>query len=94
MGYSKSHEFCSDSSIGLKSLAIDSRYQVKGIGAQFMKVLPKYLSENYADNAFIYLTVNCKNHGTINCYKKAGFEDTAKLYLGGLVGPQHIMRRK
>ncbi|MFW1170057.1 GNAT family N-acetyltransferase, partial [Vibrio parahaemolyticus] len=29
-----------------------------------------------------------------NCYCKCGFEDTGELYLGGPVGPQHVMQRK
>ncbi|WP_261815364.1 GNAT family N-acetyltransferase [Vibrio gallicus] len=92
LGYAQHYNFCSKASCGLRTLALDTRHQAKGLGAQFMKTLPSYLAEHYSGFEFIYLTVNCKNLAAKVCYQKGGFDDTGKLYLGGPSGPQHIMR--
>ena len=93
LGYSQEHVFCSDSDLGFRTLALDSRYQGKGLGSQCMKLLPLYVAEQYPEFEFIYLTVNCKNMAALACYQKGGFADTGKLYLSGPAGPQHIMRK-
>lgn len=92
IAYSTSHAFCPSDGIGLRALAIDISEQGKGLGTSAVKALLTYVKLNYPAFRWIYLTVNCKNHGAKVCYEKAGFEDTFELYLGGLAGPQHIMR--
>ncbi|EOD77739.1 Histone acetyltransferase HPA2 [Grimontia indica] len=80
--------------VGLRSFAIDRRYQGKGIGKKAVSILASSISEEFKTFTWAYLTVNCKNEVAYQTYMKGGFEDTGELYLGGPVGPQHIMRAK
>ncbi len=92
IAYAEHYEFCPEGSIGLRAFAVDKYQQGKGLGTGAVKALFLYLKANYAKYDSIYLTVNCKNPAAFSCYKKGGFEDTGKQYLGGEAGPQFIMR--
>ncbi|MEZ9698395.1 GNAT family N-acetyltransferase [Vibrio sp. 10N.261.46.E12] len=92
IAYAEHYEFCPEGSIGLRAFAVDKNQQGKGLGTGAVKALFPYLKANYAKYDSIYLTVNCKNPAAFNCYKKGGFEDSVKQYLGGAAGPQFIMR--
>lgn len=89
--YHQTHDFCPADGLGLRMVAIDNRQQGKGIGTAMIKALPALLRERHSDFSVVYLTVNCKNPAAKRCYEKGGFEDTGALYLGGDLGPQHIM---
>lgn len=89
--YSQDHDFCPIDCLGLRMVAIDNRQQGKGIGTAMIQALPAFLRARYSDFSIVYLTVNCKNPAARRCYEKGGFEDTGTLYLGGDLGPQHIM---
>ncbi|KKD58826.1 hypothetical protein RN22_19240 [Grimontia sp. AD028] len=80
--------------VGLRSFAIDCRYQGKGIGKKAVSLLADSISLEFPDVSWLYLTVNCKNMVAYQTYLKGGFEDTGSLYHGGPVGPQHVMRMK
>lgn len=91
--YSKSHQFCTTKDLGLRTLAIDKRFQGQGLGFLSLKKLSSYLSDHYSEFQSVYLTVNHKNAAAISLYEKAGFEYTGENYLEGPAGPQHIMRK-
>ncbi|WP_325893058.1 GNAT family N-acetyltransferase [Grimontia sp. NTOU-MAR1] len=80
--------------VGLRSFAIDRRYQGKGIGKKAVSIIANSISEEFTTYEWVYLTVNCKNKAAYHTYLKGGFEDTGELYLDGPIGPQHIMRAK
>lgn len=92
--YSEHYPFCPPDGIGLRFFVIDKAQQGKGLGSRVVKALFGYLKMSYSGFNSVYLTVNCKNTVARACYLKGGFEDSGELYLGGLAGPQHIMRRK
>ncbi|CAH0528921.1 GNAT family N-acetyltransferase [Vibrio hippocampi] len=85
------YDFCSHGAIGLRSFAIDNRFQGQGLGTASVKRMVSQLGDDYPDAKEIYLTVNCRNPAARMCYLNAGFIDTEQLYLGGPAGPQHIM---
>ncbi|CZF85415.1 GNAT family N-acetyltransferase [Grimontia marina] len=80
--------------VGLRSFAIDRRYQRKGIGKKAVSLLADSIALEFPDVSWLYLTVNCKNAAAYQTYLKGGFEDTGSLYQGGPVGPQHVMRMR
>ena len=89
---SQKQNYCPVNSLGLCTLLIDKRMQGKGVGTQSVLRAIEYVKAHFQQYDYLYLTVNCKNLAAYRCYLKAGFEDTDQLYLGGPVGPQHIMR--
>ncbi len=90
--YSLDYGFADAGSLGLRAYFIGSKFQGKGYGKKAVKLLPKYLKENYPNYSKIYLTVNCKNKSAKHCYADAGFIDTNELCHGGDAGPQYIMK--
>ncbi|MBW3694988.1 GNAT family N-acetyltransferase [Vibrio sp. T187] len=93
LGYASKYDFCSEGTIGIRGLLVDQRFQGKGIAKQFIAKLPSYVQHYYPHCDLLQLTVNCRNKAAFDCYLKGGFEDTGELYLGGPVGPQHIMKK-
>ena len=89
---SQKQNYCPVNSLGLCTLLIDKRMQGKGVGTQSVLRAIEYVKAHFQQYDYLYLTVNCKNLAAYRCYLKAGFEDTGELYLGGPVGPQHIMK--
>ncbi|WP_264875986.1 GNAT family N-acetyltransferase [Vibrio agarivorans] len=89
--FSEQNDFAPVRSLGLKAFVIDPAFQGQGIGQRAVNALPKYVKNHYPDFNTIYLTVNCKNDAAKHCYLKGGFIDSGELYLGGPVGPQHIL---
>ncbi|WP_194842602.1 GNAT family N-acetyltransferase [Endozoicomonas sp. OPT23] len=92
LGFHKKMDNLSEQDLGLRSFFIDKNFQGRGYGLKAVMLFKDYLQENYCSFSAMALTVNCKNIPAIRCYEKGGFEDTDKLYLGGLAGPQHVMR--
>jgi RimJ/RimL family protein N-acetyltransferase len=92
--YSKKYDFCPAKSIGLRGFLISSKHQGKGFGKSSVLALKPYLEINYSQYNNIYLTVNFNNSAACRCYLRANFDDTNTHYLGGVAGPQHIMRLK
>ncbi|WP_224641424.1 GNAT family N-acetyltransferase [Vibrio vulnificus] len=90
LAYSSNCPFCPPDGIGLRAFAIDINY----LGKRAVKSLIPYINTHYSMFNWICLTVNCKNQRAKVCYEKGGFESTSELYLGGLAGPQRIMRVK
>ena len=92
LGFAKRYGFAESDCVGLRAFFIDHRHQGKRYGTKAIEQLRHHVKKYYPKTSSIYLTVNCKNPVARSCYLKAGFEDTAELYLGGAAGPQHIMR--
>lgn len=92
LGYQAAHSFCLPSAIGVRMVMLDQRYQGQGIGSKALSQLPTYIKQYYPDCDALFLTVNCRNKQAYRSYEKCGFIDTGELYLGGPVGPQHIMK--
>ncbi|MDD1784276.1 GNAT family N-acetyltransferase [Enterovibrio sp. ZSDZ35] len=92
LGYSTRVEFTDSFTLGVRALLIDLRYQGRGIATKAIRLLPAYVQENYPQFYNVQLTVNCRNKAAYDCYLKCGFEDTGTVYLGGPVGPQHVMK--
>ncbi len=92
-GYSNKYDFCPQHSLGVRALLVDRRYQGQGIAKQAIRQFPHFARCHFPTFQALYLTVNCRNQAAYHCYLKAGFEDTNELYLGGPVGPQHIMKQ-
>ncbi|WP_218313670.1 GNAT family N-acetyltransferase [Halomonas sp. 18071143] len=93
LSYSDTYSFSDPKALGVRALLIDQNHQGLGIASKTLNLLPSYVASNYPDFERLQLTVNCRNKAAYNCYLKCGFEDTGSLYLGGPVGPQHIMQR-
>ncbi|WP_298769584.1 GNAT family N-acetyltransferase [uncultured Shewanella sp.] len=92
LAYASIYSFCPDNGLGLRSFVIDTKQQGKGFGTAAVKALLVYLRENYPCYSAVYLTVNCQNIAAHMCYLKGGFTDTGEKYLGGIAGPQYIMK--
>ncbi|PNH92181.1 GNAT family N-acetyltransferase [Vibrio diazotrophicus] len=91
LDYSEKYQFGQHRAIGVRALLVDQKYQGKGIATQAIKALPSYVTKHYPDYEAMQLTVNCRNKAAYACYLKYGFVDSGELYMGGPVGPQHIM---
>jgi RimJ/RimL family protein N-acetyltransferase len=92
-GYGKKYDFCPEHSLGVRALLVDHRFQGQGIAKKAISQFPQFANFHFPTFKTLYLTVNCRNKGAYQCYLKAGFEDTGERYLGGLAGPQHIMKK-
>ena len=90
--YHERHDFAGADDIGLRGVLIDRDQQRKGFGVTAMRALPAYVRGLYPRALAILLTVNIDNRPARRTYLRAGFADTGALYLGGSLGPQHIMR--
>ncbi len=94
LSYTETYGFSNSKALGVRALLVDQRFQGQGVATKAINLLPSYVVNNYPDFQVLQLTVNCRNKVAYNCYCKCGFEDTGALYLGGPVGPQHVMQRK
>ncbi|EGQ8512295.1 GNAT family N-acetyltransferase [Vibrio parahaemolyticus] len=94
LSYAETYGFSNSKALGVRALLVDQRFQGQGVATKAINLLPSYVVNNYPDFQVLQLTVNCRNKAAYNCYCKCGFEDTGELYLGGPVGPQHVMQRK
>jgi ribosomal protein S18 acetylase RimI-like enzyme len=75
----------------LCQVVVDHKHQGRGLGRQFIRLLPALLKQQYPNAPGIVLTVNCRNKMAHHVYAASGFHDTGELYNGGPSGPQHIM---
>ncbi|MBR9786795.1 MAG: GNAT family N-acetyltransferase [Vibrionaceae bacterium] len=91
--YCDSYDFCPENSLGVRALLLDHRFQGQGIAKQAIRQFADFARCHFPAFQALYLTVNFRNTVAYQCYLKAGFEDTGELYLGGPVGPQHIMKQ-
>ncbi|MFC0199120.1 GNAT family N-acetyltransferase [Paracoccus rhizosphaerae] len=78
--------------LGLRGVMIDRAQQGRGIGKAAMAQLRRHLRQTYPDARTCVLTVNTINAAARATYLSAGFRDEGQLYLGGNLGPQHVLR--
>ncbi|MEJ6394013.1 GNAT family N-acetyltransferase [Gymnodinialimonas sp. 2305UL16-5] len=86
------YDFAEPGDMGLRFFIVDHGHQGQGIAAAALAALPDLVRRRYPDARAMALTVNLRNHGAYRVYQRAGFVDTGAHYLGGGVGPQHVMR--
>ncbi len=91
LDYPSQYNFTTKGSVGLRSFFIASQFQGKGLAKRTLQELRSYLRSQGIEAEKLFLTVNCRNTAAAALYRKCGFRDEGKLYLGGLRGPQHIM---
>ena len=90
--YHKHHLFADPASVGLRTFLIDKNHQRQGIAKAVSGRLLNYLSEHYPTKTSVILTVNLRNSIAKAIYLHGGFIDTQAQYMGGLVGPQNILK--
>lgn len=90
--YHRGFDFVGWDEIGLRGMQIDAGEQGKGTGKAAMALLHGYLSVHYPAASAVVLTVNTVNAPARAIYLAAGFADTGRLYLGGKIGPQQVLR--
>lgn len=59
----------------LRSFSTDSRFLKKGHAKEALRILPKFIQQNYPHIEEIVLAVNMKNTSAQNLYLKTGFID-------------------
>jgi len=90
--FSREHDFVQPGTYGLRSMIVDARQQGQGIGTAMIRALPAHLAQHYPQAESVFLTVNKRNPAARRSYLRGGFVDTGKVYAGGQVGPQDILR--
>ena len=74
----------------LTAFSINNDFQGKGFAKQGLLLLPRFVNKNFQSVNEVVLGVNKRNTAAINLYKKTGFVDHNKIFLGPS-GEQHIM---
>ncbi|CAM4330654.1 GNAT family N-acetyltransferase [Lacicoccus alkaliphilus] len=74
------------------SYSIDSRKQGRGIAGASFRKLDAFVKAHYERVDEVVLGVNVRNEAAKHVYKKAGFKDTGRSFIGP-VGRQIIMSR-
>jgi RimJ/RimL family protein N-acetyltransferase len=77
--------------LGFRGFLIDRRHQGRGLATAALAQLPAYVAEHHPWARRLALTVNVTNPAAIRVYRRAGFEDTGRMYHGGRFGPQHVL---
>ncbi len=66
----------------LSSIFVEKKYQRKGIGAEFIKILIKEFKKRKLN--YIRLEVNAHNSSAISFYRKVGFKDFRFILIRGI----------
>lgn len=90
--YDAHFDFVGPGELGLRGVMIDAAEQGRGTGKAAMAALGPYLRRHYPQAETLFLTVNEINPVARAVYLACGFVDTGGRYLGGKIGPQHILR--
>jgi GNAT superfamily N-acetyltransferase len=77
--------------VGVRALYVDRSVQGQGIGTAMLRALPDLARRMFPDAQRLALTVNVTNPVAVRAYRRAGFSDTGRQYLGGALGPQHVL---
>lgn len=80
-------------SVLIRSLSVNPEYQGRGIGKEAMKLVTKFVADNFKGIEEIVLAVNLKNENAYWVYRKADFKDDGKV-VEGRFGPQHVLTKK
>ena len=77
----------------VRGFMVDRLHQSRGIGGRALAQLPSFAREREPHARRLVLGVNVRNHVARHAYLRAGFHDTGEVYLGGALGPQHVLVR-
>ena len=75
----------------LRAFYLDAAAQGGGRGTSAAAAVPALAGALFDDVELVVLTVNVGNPVAVAAYRRAGFTDTGTQYLGGDVGPQHLL---
>ena len=76
----------------LRGFFVDAAAQGRGVASRAVAALPDVLRRDFPRARTVVLTVNVRNPVARAVYVRGGFVDDGELYLGGSVGPQHVLR--
>ncbi len=75
----------------LRGFYVDAAHQRRGLGTAAAGAVPELVGGLFGDVELVVLTVNEGNPTAVAAYGRAGWSDTGVRYLGGAVGPQHVL---
>jgi GNAT superfamily N-acetyltransferase len=75
----------------LRAFYIAPEHQGSGYASEAVSATRAFVQQRLTDVRRVVLTVNHRNPAAIATYLKGGFAQTGQDYLGGPVGPQHVM---
>ncbi|MCU1357453.1 MAG: N-acetyltransferase [Acidimicrobiales bacterium] len=81
-----------DRAVLLRSFYVDAAHQGRGIGRRAAAEIGILARDVAAQATEVVLTVDEHNPIAAHTYRAAGFVDDGDRYLGGTLGPQHILR--
>lgn len=81
-----------DRAVLLRSFYLDAESQGRGIGQRALRGIGPFVRALVPRAVEVVLTVNAANAPAVRAYLGAGFVDDGDQYLGGRLGPQHILR--
>ncbi len=76
----------------LRGFLVDAAEQGRGVATRAVAALPEVVRRDFPSARSVVLTVNVRNPAARAVYVRGGFVDAGELYLGGSVGPQHVLR--
>lgn len=77
----------------VRGFMVDAAHQGRGVATAALARLPEFATAAEPQTQRLVLGVNVRNHVARHTYLRAGFEDTGHLFLGGALGPQHVLVR-
>jgi RimJ/RimL family protein N-acetyltransferase len=87
-----SPEFDPSADLLLRGFFVDASVQGRGVAGRAVAALPALVRQDFPAARSVVLSVNVRNPVARAVYLRGGFVDDGELYLGGSVGPQHVMR--
>ena len=85
-------DFAPSADLLLRGFFVDAAAQGAGVATRAVSRLPGVVRRDFPDVRSLVLTVNVRNPVARAVYLRGGFVDRGELYLGGSVGPQHVLR--
>ena len=76
----------------LRGFFVDAGAQGRGVATRAVARLPDVVRRDFPAVRSLVLTVDVRNPVARGVYLRGGFVDAGELYLGGSVGPQHVLR--
>lgn len=75
-----------------RTFSLDANYRGRGLSKIAMDALIPFIKTNFSDRTTIVLTVNHANTAAIELYKRIGYRDTGRTFIGKK-GKQYIFER-
>ena len=76
----------------LRAFFVDAAEQGRGVATRAVAALPDVVRRDFPEVRLLVLTVNVRNLAARAAYLRGGFVDAGERYLGGSLGPQHLLR--